>query len=366
VTKDKRNYDVIIIGGGPAGIATSLTLTARGISNCVVEATLKPQKKSGEAIPPNAKPLLKKLGLYPFVEDPKHRIYYGNKSCWGSDALEQKSFIKDIYGHGFLLNRIYFERQLRSRLEKFGGHFFVGYRLKKVKTNAAGITVQIESSEGEAATLDGKFIVDATGRKASVCQQLGIKKQNLDSQFAFTCAITLPTPVTQEIVVEATSNGWWYAAPQGENELNLMFFTIKALLPPKDKLVAFMQSELKNSHHISKLFDSGNCEFGAIKIMPAGTSRLDLPYGENWLAVGDAAYSFDPISSYGITSALASGMYGGHALASTIEGKTEAFLTYRFLMEKTFQGYLERLIGHYAVEQRWLECEYWSAMNGCI
>jgi 2-polyprenyl-6-methoxyphenol hydroxylase-like FAD-dependent oxidoreductase len=58
VTKDKSQYYVIIIGGGPAGIATSVTLTSRGVSNCIVEAQLVPENKHGEAIPPNAKPLL--------------------------------------------------------------------------------------------------------------------------------------------------------------------------------------------------------------------------------------------------------------------------------------------------------------------
>lgn len=358
MTKGKY-YDVIIIGGGPAGIATSLTLSARGISNCLVEAKLKPQKKSGEAIPPNAKPLFKKLGIYHLLEDSKHKIYYGNKSCWGTDVLEQKSFIKDIYGHGFLLNRIHFEGQLRSHVKKLGGAFFVGYRLKKVIVNPEGINAQIENHQSQI-TLSGKYIIDASGRKASVCRQLGIEKKYLDSQFAMICEITLPNSVTQEIVVEATSKGWWYAAPQGEKEMTLMFFSLKCLLPNKDNLRSFMQNELKNSLHISKLVNLEKNQIGAIKIMPAGTSRLDLPYGNNWLAVGDAAYSFDPISSYGITSALASGMYGGHALASKIEGKTDALITYQYLMEKTFQGYIERLVGHYASERRWSSEVYWQ------
>ncbi|NOQ71906.1 MAG: NAD(P)/FAD-dependent oxidoreductase [Crocinitomix sp.] len=358
MTKDKRNYEVIIIGGGPAGIATSLTLTNRGISNCLVEAKHLPQKKTGEAIPPNAKPLLKKLGIYELMEDPKHCIYYGNKSSWGSEKLEQKAFIKDIYGHGFLLDRLHFETQLRAHLEKCGGDFLAGYRLKKVVKGEKGITATIENTAA-AITLTAKYIVDATGRKASVCQQLGIKKRFLDAQFALTSSVQLSQEIAREIVVEATPNGWWYAAPQGHKELTLMFFTLKSLIPDKVNSTQFWRAELKSSLHISKLVNAENCDFGPIKILPCGTSRLEIPFGENWMAVGDAAYSFDPISSYGITSALASGMYGGHALASAIEGKTDAMLTYRYLMEKAYQGYAEKLVGHYASEERWKDEPYW-------
>lgn len=362
VTKDKRSYEVIIIGGGPAGIATSLTLTMRGISNCIVEAKHLPQKKTGEAIPPNAKPLLKKLGIYELVEDNKHCIYYGNKSSWGSEKLEQKAFIKDVYGHGFLLDRLHFEKQLRSHLINNGGDFLAGYRLKKAELLEKGVTAIIEN-ETSSISLRGNYIVDATGRKASVCQQLGVKKKFLDAQFTLTSSVHLSQEIAREIVIEATSNGWWYAAPQSNKELTLMFFTIKSLIPDKANLTQFWTKELENSLHISKLVNLEKNDFGPLKIMPSGTSRLEVPYGESWIAVGDAAYSFDPISSFGITSALASGMYGGHALASAIEGKEEAMLTYRYLMEKAYQGYAEKLVGHYGLERRWRDELYWSIQS---
>lgn len=64
----KHTYQVLIIGGGPSGIATALTLHARGIRCCVVEALETPVRKAGEAIPPNAKPLLKQLGILSLLE----------------------------------------------------------------------------------------------------------------------------------------------------------------------------------------------------------------------------------------------------------------------------------------------------------
>jgi flavin-dependent dehydrogenase len=359
VVKDKLDYQVIIIGGGPSGIATSLILTSRGISNCVIEAEIEPTRKFGEAIPPNAKPLLKKMGILHLFDNPKHLVYYGNKSCWGSNELEQKEFLKEIYGNGYLLDRLYFEKQLRQYLKDKTSSLFEGFKLKKVQKTNSGIEASIEN-RNKTSTLNAAYVVDATGRKASVCKQLGIVKNNIDSQFSMSFKAHLHTPIEHQINVEATKNGWWYVAPQYNNELTIMFFTLFELLPEKKLAASFLKKEMETSLHISKLMQSTNLNFDSIKIMPSGTSRLDIPYGDNWIAVGDAAFSYDPISSYGITSALASGFYAGHALASKLHNQEDAMATYRFIVEKAFQAYSEKLRNHYALENRWKKSIYWK------
>lgn len=365
MAKDKNQYQVVIMGGGPAGIATSLTLSARGVSNCIVEAQLEPQPKPGESIPPNAKPLLQKMGLLQLVEHPKHTVYYGNKSCWGSDLLEEKEFIKGIYGHGFLLNRLYFEQQLRERTEKFGGDFWKGYKMIKLNSLSEGVAVHIGDGENTE-ILHGQFIVDATGRKASVCNRLNIKKQELDQQFALTFHTKLEKELPHQITVEATKNGWWYAAPNEDSRLILMFFTSKEIIPKKSEIPRFLMDEFNSSKHISKMTRLNVEDVNEVKIMPTGTNRLRQPYGDKWLAVGDAAYSYDPISSYGITSALSSGFYGGHAIASMLNGERDAMMTYHYLMEKSFETYLERRTIHYSKETRWEDAPFWKMNNSII
>lgn len=354
---DKHTYQVIIVGGGPAGIATAITLHARGICCCVVEAHQMPIRKSGEAIPPNAKPLLKQLGILSLVEHEKHEVYYGNKSCWGNDQLAEKEFITDRMGHGFLLDRLYFETQLQELYQQTNNSFYKGYKLKKVVSEETKTIATIENAT-EIITLTADFIIDATGRKASVCRHLNIPKENLDTQFALTFNVELSENIPNEIIVEATENGWWYVAPFAENEITMMFFTLKTLLPSKENTEAFLQAALQNTKHLSKIIQ--NITIGAVKIMPAGTSCLQIPYGKNWLAVGDASYSYDPISSYGITSALASGFYGGHAVADFLNGKTAALETYRYVVENGFRAYLQRLIAHYELEKRWKQSPYWT------
>lgn len=71
------------------------------------------------------------------------------------------------------------------------------------------------------------------------------------------------------------------------------------------------------------------------------------------MAVGNAAFAYDPISSYGIASALGGCFYAGNAIADHFLGKQEALLVYSFIHEKNYKLYLEMLGNQYQLEQRW-------------
>lgn len=360
MAKDSRYFPVVIIGGGPAGLATSLTLSARGIAHCIVDANKVPVTKPGEAIPPNARPLLKQLGIDHFLNNQHHLAYYGNKACWGDDTLRQEEFISEVHGHGYLLDRLLFETQLREYIASDLCTPLWGYKLRLVEQQGPEPLISVEGS-GESLELRCAYVVDATGRKASVCRQLGILKTVLDQQFALTVQLPLPASMEHQIHIEAVESGWWYAAPLGQDLLNLMFFTNQSLIPPKRELSGFLNTQFQSTKYIQQIATRLAPVPHDIKIMPAGTSCLDVPYGSNWLAVGDAAYAYDPISSYGITSGLGGGYYAGHALADTLTGKEGALDVYRYLMENAFHAYLEKLQAHYGLEQRWPDSDYWKA-----
>ncbi|MDY8135676.1 NAD(P)/FAD-dependent oxidoreductase [Aquimarina sp. 2201CG5-10] len=359
MTNVNYKFQVVIVGGGPAGIATSLTLSSRGIKHCIVEAQQTPVFKPGEAIPPNAKPLLRQLGISHLLDDKQHQPYYGNNSCWGSEKMEKENFISDIHGHGYLVNRSHFEWQLQSKVKSTDASFFSGYRLTQVAENNNNVIIKIQN-ENETIELIANYVVDATGKKASVCRHFGVVKKVWDEQFALISEIDLPYDAEQQIFIEATSNGWWYIAPLHKNRVSMMFFTLKELLPKKDNIKSFLKTEFETTIHLSSLFKETIFRNEQIKIMPAGTSNLEIPYGKHWMAVGDAAFSYDPISSYGITSALASGYYGGHALADTCLGKDNAFFAYRYITENAFEAYQNKLIAHYTTEKRWKNNLYWK------
>ena len=76
--------------------------------------------------------------------------------------------------------------------------------------------------------------------------------------------------------------------------------------------------------------------------------------------MGDAASSYDPISSQGIYNALLEGSEAAEAIVSWMAGKAGAFEAYGSAIAERFTGYL-RVRNHlYRLEQRWPLAPFWA------
>jgi 2-polyprenyl-6-methoxyphenol hydroxylase-like FAD-dependent oxidoreductase len=96
-----------------------------------------------------------------------------------------------------------------------------------------------------------------------------------------------------------------------------------------------------------------------IFVVPAGTSRLTTFGGPGWLAAGDAAMTFDPLSSQGILMAMISGMEAGAAAVSAISGDTTGGGQYCRRQTARLEAYLAQRAQYYAAEQRWRDRIFW-------
>src|ERR1700683_5170843 len=83
-------------------------------------------------------------------------------------------------------------------------------------------------------------------------------------------------------------------------------------------------------------------------------------YGEGWIACGDAAMSFDPISGQGIFAALHSGSAAAHAVHAALDGERVLLSAYARRLEEVWSIYRARRETLYASEQRWPARPFWS------
>ena len=359
--KDNQSFAVIIIGGGPAGIAAGLTLNSRNVSTVIVEANQDINKKLGECIPPNAYPLFQKIGLDALLTNEKHHIYYGNKSAWGNNLLQEKIFLFEKHHKGILLNRDFFENQMRDVSKQNQMNWLMGYTLHTIEKEET-ITRVVLKSKTDTITLFCSYIIDATGRKASVCRKIGIEKKELDQLASLNFKYKIKKPIPFFVYTASFEKGWIYVSPSEEDSVTVMIFTDLDLIPSKNEEKDFILDIINNSQLAEEVFQSTLIyeDIYDLKTRVANTTYLDKPFGENWVAIGDAAYSFDPLSSYGITSALAAGYYGGHALANTILKEEEALDVYQYIMENAFNNYKIQLQEQYTLENRWINSIFWK------
>jgi flavin-dependent dehydrogenase len=81
--------------------------------------------------------------------------------------------------------------------------------------------------------------------------------------------------------------------------------------------------------------------------------------GDGWLAVGDAAFAFDPLSSQGILTSLYTGMKAGEALIEHLSGNSDALANYGYRLAMIYNAYLRNRSTYYRLEERWAERPFW-------
>ena len=101
-----------------------------------------------------------------------------------------------------------------------------------------------------------------------------------------------------------------------------------------------------------------------IDISAARSSLLTNPTGDGWIATGDAAAAYDPLSSHGIGSALAGGRSAARAVAASLTGDPTAFPAYRDRLLADYTHYLCTRHAYYADEQRWPTAPFWLRRHG--
>ena len=142
--------------------------------------------KIGESLPPESGRLLQYLHptlpkqLSSRVESGVYTSCTGNASAWSSSVLEERHAIFNPFGHGLHLNRADFDELLRNTVvvnctsESNNSRFlFEKGRFKSIFRNEEGLwNVEIEDDKEVRKIFVAKWIVDATGRKASVATKV--------------------------------------------------------------------------------------------------------------------------------------------------------------------------------------------------
>jgi flavin-dependent dehydrogenase len=353
---------VVIVGGGPAGASVAITLAKRGLTPVILETRQGPEFKVGECLPPSAGPILQQLGLSEQLKFDGHLPSYGNRSVWGSPTPVERDFIFGTQGHGWQLDRARFEGALADRARADGADWRCGARLVKCVWQNECWTLVVRTASGDS-TLEADFVVDATGRAARLARRMGAQRLRYDRLVGV--AFLLKSQSGEGIkesftLVEAVRSGWWYSARLPGEKLMVVYFTDGDLLDHKVLKARGWFALLCETEQTSNRVREGNYSpVAEPRVLAAHGARLDVVAGERWLAVGDAAAAYDPLSSYGISSALGAGFYAASAIVDSFSGSRDALPAYRRIIQQAYARYLSLHREYYALEQRWPDELFW-------
>src|SRR5438552_1671128 len=99
------SYDIVILGGGPAGAAAAIELARHGRAVLVLERSGYDNVRIGETLAPQATQWLQQLGILNALESVSQRIAPGVVSLWDKDAPTEEPFRFNSYWNGWHLDR---------------------------------------------------------------------------------------------------------------------------------------------------------------------------------------------------------------------------------------------------------------------
>ena len=364
--------DVLIIGGGPAGAATALSLLRySGLKVTVVENSALDHVRVGENVSPAIFDLLNYLGIHrddfrpgSFTEG------YSNKAAWGGSQLTTRDSLFTSQGGNFQLDREEFDLHLLEQVMLRGGIVFPRTRCLSLRQSEDRKWEAVfQHRDKRSFEIQARYVIDATGRQSKICRLLDIasvKQDQLVAVGAFLQPQDDRSTISQELLLEATEEGWWYTASLPGRKIVASFFTDadRAAELQLTKPEAWLEQIRQTRYARQAVSHTQSLE--PLWTRNAFSQLNDFSQRENFLAVGDAAAAFDPLSSMGIGFALSSAIQASRALLESDQGTIGAINGYQQDINRIYNDYQELQQQFYRKEQRWTAAPFWKRRHAPI
>jgi flavin-dependent dehydrogenase len=359
------NVDIAIVGGGPAGTAAAITLRNHTPATvAVLESSNYRNSLPGQCLSPDVNQLLDYLGLKEALDEDCHAPSYGTAAAWGSGTVVDHDFIFNVHGQGWYLDRSKFDERLATRAVELGACLLTGVRASWTRQAKDG-PWQLSAAREDGSTLkfNARFVIDATGAKASFARSMGARKRIDDTLICVIVVVRLGTFRSNRLFLESASDGWWYLAPMPQDLLAVSFITDPATARNRQlHHLANVFDVAEQSIHIRRVFSHTTC-IRPVRVSAITSGVLSPLAGDGWIAAGDAAASFDPLSSAGIGHALYSGIHAARIAWANLSKAGAMVKAYSSAVQSNYEHYLQLRKAYYSLETRWPGHSFWAARS---
>jgi flavin-dependent dehydrogenase len=336
---------VCVIGGGPAGASVALRLAQLGHDVVLIERSIFPRPRVGEAMAPSIWTVLDVLGVRNDIAQGGFVLVEQAILRWAAGVDETVSQPPGRFG--LMVDRGRFDAILVEKAKQAGVRVLQPARAKAPRAHAGGWTVAIESAQGEL-SVEARFLVDAAGRYSSIRRTeapSGPSTVALSGHWRHTSLVPGPNRI------EAGKTSWYWGAPRPDGTFCAMVFVDgeQCRGRRRHELEADYRRWLADSTLLAACL-SGTLE-GGVRLHEATPHQSADCVTENSIKVGEASFSLDPLSSQGVQAAMSSAIQAAivvHTMLTRPEDAEAAKAFYRDAGKDAVERHRAAGARHYA------------------
>jgi len=352
----KPDFDVAIIGGGPAGGSMGAYLAKAGVNCVVFERELFPRPHVGESLVPSSMRVFRDLDFIDQMEEAKFPHKYG--AAWTAEdqrgvydhdwaglkergELRPESHVDFEFSerpqegvdrdYTYHVDRGKFDLMLLQHANKLGAAVYEGVKVSAVDFGTEDPTVYFTMGKNSKQLgVTARIIIDASGRNTFLGNQLKLKvKDRVFDQYAihtwfdsYDRKVFAKREAHKDFIFIhflPISNTWIWQIPITDSITSIGVVTQKKnFAKSKQEREQFFWSAvdtrpavrdaLEKAKRVHPFTDEGDYSYAMKQIC-----------GDRWIMVGDAGRFVDPIFSTGVSIALNSSRFAHKDVLASLE-----------------------------------------------
>lgn len=379
-----KPFDLIVVGGGPAGSTLATFVRNQGHRVALLEREQFPRHQIGESLLPatvhgicrllNIADELSRAG---FVVKPGASFRWGrNPNLWGF-RFRRNDSVPEAIGYSYQVDRAKFDHILLNNARRAGVDVRERHTVTEVVLEGDGRVTGVRYTDefGKPGELRTRFVADASGNTSRIHRAAGERLysdffQNVAIYTYFENAKRLPPPDEGNTLSAAFDHGWFWLIPLSET-----LTSVGAVVPkefakefsegPETVFQRFVQACPIIANYLEGATRVSEGMFAPLRI------RKDYSYANTRLSspglvlIGDAACFVDPIFSSGVHLATYSALIAARSINTCLAGilpEHRCFEEFERRYRREFNHFYNFNIGFYDMNQD-EEAYYWKARS---